>query len=72
MIYNVPGFAEVRILPFFSDDVTVRSYVIFLKISFSIPLGLNPIQARLFLPFKGPGGSLGTPLLSQELLKVAK
>ena len=23
---------------------------------------LNPIQARLFLPFKGPRGSLGTPL----------
>ena len=33
-------------------------------------LGLNPIQARLFLPFKGPGGSLRTPLLSQEPLTL--
>ena len=33
---------------------------------------LNPIQARLFLPFKGPrgGGSLGTPLMISGTIKA--
>ena len=31
----------------------------------------NPIQARLFLPFKGPGGSLGTPLIISGTTKAS-
>ena len=34
---------------------------------------INPIRSSLFLPFKGPGeGSLGTPLKSQEPLKLSQ
>ena len=31
----------------------------------------NPIQARLFLPFKGPRGSLGTPLMISGTIKAS-
>ena len=29
--------------------------------------GFNPIQARVSLPIKGPGGSLGTPMISRTI-----
>ena len=32
---------------------------------------LNPSQARLFLPFKGPRGSLGTPLMISGTIKAS-
>ena len=32
---------------------------------------INPIQARLFLPFKGPRGSLGTPLMISGTIKAS-
>ena len=31
----------------------------------------NPIQARLLLPFKGPRGSLGTPLMISGTIKAS-
>ena len=36
-----------------------------------VELAFNPIQARLFLPFKGPRGTLGKPLMISGTSKAS-